>query len=79
MAADVEHTKKTLPCGGVSTHHMAHVYVCVHVFVHVCVISEIKHSFQNLSYLIYHAYLIYTSNRKNLCHVGLIFYFYVRM
>ena len=37
----------------------AFVYVRVGVFVRVSVISEIKHSFQSLRYLINHLLLIY--------------------
>ena len=35
--------------------------------VHVCVVNEIKHSFNN-------TYIRYTSNCMNVCHVGLGFF-----
>ena len=46
---------------------------CAHVCACVCVsvISEIKHYFQSLRYLINYLLLIYTSDFLNLCHVGL--------
>ena len=52
----------------------AHGCACVHV----CVISEIKHSFQSFCYLTNYACLTYMLNHKNLCHVGLFFCFYMR-
>ena len=57
MAADVVRAKK----GGVATlQRMNMPRVCMHerVRVHMSVISEIKHSFQILRYLINHLLLI---------------------
>ena len=54
-------------CVPVSVCVCAHVCVCVRVGV----ISEIKHSFQSLRYLINYLLLKYTSDFLNLCHVGL--------
>ena len=91
MAADVAQMKKGVatwrhmdtPCG--AAYLLAHVCacVCVHmckrVCAHVCtsVIREIRHHFLDNAISLYCAYIIYTSNRLDFCHVGVFFCFYV--
>ena len=77
MAA-YEHTTWHRVC----VHACVCVCVCTHVlmcaYVRVCVISEIKHSFQSLRYLHNYIVYIYSSNHLIFHHVGLSFCFYMR-
>ena len=68
--------KSMSPCGSVWTRHVARafVYVRVGVFVRMSVISEIEHYFHSLRY---HLLLIYPLDFLSLCHVGLLFGFYM--
>ena len=50
---------------------VTHVYMCAHMCAHMCVINENKHPFHDFCYLINDTVLIYPSNRRNFCHVGL--------
>ena len=52
--------------------------MCVSACVLVCVINENKHPFQDFCYLINYTSIIYPSNHRNLRHVGLSFYFFMR-
>ena len=50
---------------------VTHVYMCALVCVHVCVINENQHPFQDFCYLISHTLLIYPSDFDYFRHVGL--------
>ena len=50
--------------------HVTDVCICLHVFV----INESKHPFQDLRDLINYIELIYSLNHRYFCHVGLYFF-----